>query len=254
MTLAIAPPYLVPLGIAGFALPLITNTVVTTLIGMRIWHFSPRKVGDMRSAQFRTGRATIEIVVESGMLYLAVQFVFVVLFAIRHPAQGIVGVIAVQIYVRVPLTLKGEKSLLKPDIFPPQKKNYTGHRTDTDSRPRGSRLIKVKYAVLWADSQWSCNIVHVTAYVVNPNTYCIQHGRIHGCWLAHSCRGAHVRNQIEADQWGPGHKCYLRRECYHRMIFWMAVVEATGNRFVMRKVNILSVSSLHDECRSFPSP
>jgi hypothetical protein len=77
---------------------------------MRIWYLSPRKVRDTRSSQFPTGtgRATIEIVVESGMLYLAVQLVFVVLFAIRHPAQGIVGVIAVQIYVRVPFTLKGD--------------------------------------------------------------------------------------------------------------------------------------------------
>jgi hypothetical protein len=75
---------------------------VTTLIATRIWYLSPRKVRDMRSAQFptATGRAAIDIVVESGMLYLAVQLVFVVLFAIRHPAQGIVGVIAVQIYVR----------------------------------------------------------------------------------------------------------------------------------------------------------
>jgi hypothetical protein len=47
-----------------------------------------------------TGRSAIDIVIESGMIYLAVQLVFVVLFAIRHPAQGIVGVIAVQIYVR----------------------------------------------------------------------------------------------------------------------------------------------------------
>jgi len=45
-----------------------------------------------------TGRAAIDIVVESGMVYLAVQLVFVVLFAMRHPAQGIIGVIAVQIY------------------------------------------------------------------------------------------------------------------------------------------------------------
>jgi hypothetical protein len=47
-----------------------------------------------------TSRPAIDIVVESGMVYLAVQLVFVVLFAIRHPAQGIVAVIAVQIYVR----------------------------------------------------------------------------------------------------------------------------------------------------------
>ncbi|KAI9442721.1 hypothetical protein H4582DRAFT_2055111 [Lactarius indigo] len=34
---------------------------------------------------------------ESGALYLIVQFVFVILFAIQHPAHGIAGVIAVQI-------------------------------------------------------------------------------------------------------------------------------------------------------------
>ena len=98
----IAPPALIPLGLVSFALPLCTNIIVTTLIATRIWYLSPRKVRDMRSAQFptATGRAAIDIVVESGMLYLAVQLVFVVLFAIRHPAQGIVGVIAVQIYVR----------------------------------------------------------------------------------------------------------------------------------------------------------
>jgi hypothetical protein len=76
--------------------------MVTTLIAVRIWYLSPRGARDSRGARFPmdTGRAAIDIVVESGMVYLAVQLVFVVLFAIRHPAQGIVGVIAVQIYVR----------------------------------------------------------------------------------------------------------------------------------------------------------
>jgi hypothetical protein len=82
---------------------LVTNVFVTTLIAMRIWYLSPRKAHDQHSTQFPTGtgRAAIDIVIESGMLYVAVQLVFVVLFAIRHPAQGIVGVIAVQIYVRI---------------------------------------------------------------------------------------------------------------------------------------------------------
>lgn len=96
----IAPPSLVPLGLAAFTLPLGTNVIVTTLISLRIWYLSPRKAHNMRSARFPTGtgQAAIDIVVESGMLYLAVQLIFVILFAIRHPAQGIVGVIAVQIY------------------------------------------------------------------------------------------------------------------------------------------------------------
>jgi len=106
-----APPSLVPLGLAAFSLPLCTNVIVTSLIAGRIWYLSPRKARNMRSAQFPsgTGRAAIDIVVESGMLYLAVQFVFVILFAIRHPAQGIVGVIAVQIYVRIPHPWKARK-------------------------------------------------------------------------------------------------------------------------------------------------
>ena len=97
-----APPSLVPLGLAGFVLPLCANVMVTTLIAVRIWYLSPRRARDSRGAPFPmdTSRHAIDIVVESGMVYLAVQLVFVVLFAIRHPAQGIVGVIAVQIYVR----------------------------------------------------------------------------------------------------------------------------------------------------------
>jgi hypothetical protein len=100
----IAPPSLVPLGLAAFSLPLGTNVIVTALIVTRIWSLTPRNVRNMGSAQFAAGtsRAAIDIVVESGMLYLAVQLVFVILFSIRHPAQGIVGVIAVQIYVRIP--------------------------------------------------------------------------------------------------------------------------------------------------------
>jgi hypothetical protein len=49
----------------------------------------------------KTGRAAIDIIIESGMLYLAVQLVFVILFAIRHPAQAILARIAVQVYVRI---------------------------------------------------------------------------------------------------------------------------------------------------------
>ena len=107
-----APPSLVPLGLAAFSLPLGTNVIVTTLLAGRIWYLSPHKARNMGSAQFptRTRHAAIDIVIESGMLYLAVQFVFVILFAIRHPAQGIVGVIAVQIYVRIPHPWEAENS------------------------------------------------------------------------------------------------------------------------------------------------
>ena len=100
----VTPPFLIPLGFATFSLPLGTNVIVTTLICARIWYLSPRKARDLRSEHFPTGigQTVIKIVVESGMLYLVVQLIFVVLMAIEHPAQAIIGVIAVQIYVRIP--------------------------------------------------------------------------------------------------------------------------------------------------------
>jgi len=39
------------------------------------------------------------LIIESGALYLATQFIFVIVFAIGHPAENIMAVIAVQIYV-----------------------------------------------------------------------------------------------------------------------------------------------------------
>lgn len=45
------------------------------------------------------------LMVESGMLYLTVQLVFVVLFALNHPAQPIMVSIAVQIYVHICLSV-----------------------------------------------------------------------------------------------------------------------------------------------------
>ena len=107
------PRGLVPLGLAIFLLALGTNVIVTTLIAGRIWYLSPRKARKMGSVQFPTGigRAIIDIVIESGMLYLAVQLIFVILFAIRRPALCIAEVIAVQIYVRIPHPWKAENSL-----------------------------------------------------------------------------------------------------------------------------------------------
>jgi hypothetical protein len=109
----IDPPSAIPLGLAAFSLPLGTNVIVTTLITARIWYLSPRKARNMPSAQFPTGtgQAAIDIVVESGMLYLAVQLVLVIFFSIQHPALPIVGAIAVQIYVRIPHPWNAENSL-----------------------------------------------------------------------------------------------------------------------------------------------
>jgi hypothetical protein len=90
------------LGLAGFILPLCTNVLLTALVAARIWYLSPRKPHDALGGRFPTGtgRAAINVVIESGMLYLVVQLIFVILFYMRHPAQAVVAMIAVQIYVR----------------------------------------------------------------------------------------------------------------------------------------------------------
>ncbi|KAI0277172.1 hypothetical protein BGY98DRAFT_981592 [Russula aff. rugulosa BPL654] len=71
-------PLVSPSDLATYSLPLGTNVIVTSLIAARIWYLSPRKARNVGSAQFptRTGQAAIEIVVESGMLYLAAQLGF----------------------------------------------------------------------------------------------------------------------------------------------------------------------------------
>ena len=109
----VVPPSVGPLALSTFFLPLGTNVIVTTLICARIWYLSPRKARNMPRAQFSTGtsQTIIKIVVESGMLYLAVQLVLAVLIAIKHRAKIIVGVIAVQIYVRIPYSWIAENSL-----------------------------------------------------------------------------------------------------------------------------------------------
>ncbi|KAI0302497.1 hypothetical protein BC826DRAFT_1144882 [Russula brevipes] len=100
------PPSLL-LSRAGFSLLLCTNVLVTALIIARIWYLSPRKTHDVLGGRFPTGtgRAAIDVIIESGLLYLVVQLIFVVLFAIGHPAQGIVAAIAVQIYGIAPVLI-----------------------------------------------------------------------------------------------------------------------------------------------------
>ena len=107
------PPSVGSLSLSAYFLPLGTNAIVTTLMCARIWYLSPRKARDVPSARFPRGtsQAIIKIVVESGMLYLAVQFIFAVLMAIKHRAKIIVAMTAVQIYVRIPYSWEAENSL-----------------------------------------------------------------------------------------------------------------------------------------------
>ncbi|PIL23333.1 hypothetical protein GSI_14644 [Ganoderma sinense ZZ0214-1] len=100
-TSPVPPAALVPLGLAGYALPLATNCMATALIAGRLYasaHSAEKRVGALMSGTMRAAQRAVEIIVESGALYLAVQLVFVVLFAMGHPAQAILAVVAVQIY------------------------------------------------------------------------------------------------------------------------------------------------------------
>ena len=113
-----APPALVPLGLAGYALPLGTNALATGLIAARLLFAARRPhadafggtggvggVGGGGALTARAARRAVAIIVESGALYLAAQLAFVVLFARGAPAQAVAAVIAAQIYVRPPNTL-----------------------------------------------------------------------------------------------------------------------------------------------------
>lgn len=103
-----APAAVVPLGLAGYVLPLFTNAVATTLIVYRLLTTTRHAIRaksasadaeDTERCTARAVRRAIAIIVESGLLYLATQLTFVILFALGHPAQAVVAVIAAQIYV-----------------------------------------------------------------------------------------------------------------------------------------------------------
>ncbi|KAJ7101435.1 hypothetical protein B0H15DRAFT_756419, partial [Mycena belliarum] len=97
-TAPVAPAALVPVGTAGFSLSLCLNFIVSALIIGRIWHISrENRVQGVALTDSSIQRA-MGIVVEAGLLFLAAQFVFVVLFAIAHPAQAAVEPVATQVY------------------------------------------------------------------------------------------------------------------------------------------------------------
>ena len=88
-------PAIIPLGLASFILPLCTNVLVTGHIVGRIWY----KSRGMQAYAFTNKRGIINIMIESGGLYFATQFVFVVLYGMSHPGIFIVIPMAVQVYV-----------------------------------------------------------------------------------------------------------------------------------------------------------
>ncbi|KII84638.1 hypothetical protein PLICRDRAFT_355567 [Plicaturopsis crispa FD-325 SS-3] len=104
-TAPFAPASVAPLGTTAFALSLCLNFLVTLLIVGRIWHISQQtRILQSYTTRNRT-RVAMGVLIESGMLFLAVQLVFVVLFAIGHPAQNVVVPAALQIYGIAPTLL-----------------------------------------------------------------------------------------------------------------------------------------------------
>ena len=96
------PKPMLPLTLAGYSLPLCTNVMATALIIARIWYLSrptPGAEGAFRSAR-AISRSAMATIVESGALYFAAQLTYVVTIAIPHPSEGIIAVMALQIYVR----------------------------------------------------------------------------------------------------------------------------------------------------------
>ncbi|EIN13036.1 hypothetical protein PUNSTDRAFT_131261 [Punctularia strigosozonata HHB-11173 SS5] len=100
---AIVPKSEVHFGTSAFAIPLAFNFLVTSLIVGRIWWKGRQHRGNLRQSGgiiLSNGylKDAMMVVVESGMLYLVVQLVLTVLFALNHPAQILLSDIATQVY------------------------------------------------------------------------------------------------------------------------------------------------------------
>ncbi|KZT24218.1 hypothetical protein NEOLEDRAFT_1135376 [Neolentinus lepideus HHB14362 ss-1] len=151
-----APASIVPLGIAGYVLPMCTNVFVTALIAARVWWIAraSREYSDISSSSQTVYRA-ISIVIESGALYLVVQITFVVLFSMGHPAQAILAVIAVQVYgiaptliiIRVGLGYAADNTTIntqtrmnwkRPSMYRPSRSQYTSHTTGFSTTAAGT--------------------------------------------------------------------------------------------------------------------
>ncbi|KAG1741793.1 uncharacterized protein EDB91DRAFT_1052278, partial [Suillus paluster] len=117
------PTEIVPLTIAGYALPLCTNVMVTGLIAGRLWYISRIPVvdehGKPKIIKIAVGGRSMMLIIESGALYLVTQLIFVVLVAIRNPAEAVLSLAGTQIYgiastliiIRVGLGISSEQTL-----------------------------------------------------------------------------------------------------------------------------------------------
>lgn len=96
---------IVPMGLASFILPLCTNVMVTSLIIGRIWYMTHEAARYSLQPNSATRKA-MNIIIESGALYFAVQLVFVVTYALQHPAVYAMILITPPIYVSTFRTCK----------------------------------------------------------------------------------------------------------------------------------------------------
>ncbi|EPQ53223.1 hypothetical protein GLOTRDRAFT_16861, partial [Gloeophyllum trabeum ATCC 11539] len=89
-------------GTASFALSLVLNFVVTSLIAGRIYHLARKHKDIVPMRHTRQYMNIIIILIESGAVFCFAQVVFVTLWAIRSNAHWIGANPASQIYCIVP--------------------------------------------------------------------------------------------------------------------------------------------------------
>jgi hypothetical protein len=77
--------------------------MVTGLIAGRLWYISRIPIIDEHGKpvvlKIAAGGRPMMLIIESGALYMITQFIFVVLVAIRNPAEAVLSLAGTQIYV-----------------------------------------------------------------------------------------------------------------------------------------------------------
>lgn len=124
-TSPVPPIEIVPLTTAGYALPLCTNIMVTGLIAGRLWYLSRIPIVDEHGKpvvlKIAAGGRPMMLIIESGALYMVTQLIFVVLVAIRNPAEAVLSLAGTQIYgiastliiIRVGLGISSEQTMVE---------------------------------------------------------------------------------------------------------------------------------------------
>ncbi|KAG1839625.1 hypothetical protein DFJ58DRAFT_859252 [Suillus subalutaceus] len=144
-TSPVPPTQIVPLTIAGYALPLCTNIMVTGLIAGRLWYISRIPVVDEHGKpvilKTAAGGRPMMLIIESGALYMITQLIFVILVATRNPAEAVLSLAGTQIYgiastliiIRVGLGISSEQTMSAMTMtrveFCSQREDTTGMRS-----------------------------------------------------------------------------------------------------------------------------